>query len=309
MLDEYLWGKVDRISPEAPVPVMKVSGESILLGGAANVAGNISALGSTPLLVGVIGNDIAGKELLEVMEENHLNTGGIIVDENRPTTRKTRVMASKQQMVRVDREASHYIDDKTADRLLKVLEEALESADALLLQDYNKGVLSPEVIKAAIASAKNMDKVITVDPKFQNFFEYENVTLFKPNIRELNYALGSVQPDSRSLEKMMSDLKARISSRHILLTCGEEGMALLDEKGDFTKVPAICRDVYDVSGAGDTVISTVTLALASGGSAWESSILSNYAASVGVQRSGVSTVTEEEILAAMKRYGGLIEPL
>jgi rfaE bifunctional protein kinase chain/domain len=242
------------------------------------------------------------------MGENNLSVEGIIVDENRPTTRKTRVMASKQQVVRVDREATHYIDDTTAGRLLKVLEKALESADALLLQDYNKGVLSPSVIKAAIASARNMDKVITVDPKFQNFFEYENVTLFKPNIRELKYALGSAHPDNRTLEKMMSDLQVRISSRYILLTCGEDGMALLDEKGDFTKVPAICRDVYDVSGAGDTVISTVTLALASGGDVWESSILSNYAASVEVQRSGVSTVSEEEILAAMKRYGGLIEP-
>ncbi len=308
MLDAYLRGFVDCISPEAPVPVVKVTGDSVMLGGAANVASNIAALGADPFLVGVVGDDAAGKELREAMERNGLSADGIVVDGSRPTTRKTRVVASKQQVVRVDREAVHDVDEKTAGQLLKIVEKALESADALLLQDYNKGVLSPAVIKAVTDAARRMRKVVTVDPKFQNFFEYKEVTLFKPNIRELKHALGSVQPDSRNIDRMMTDLKARNGSRHILLTCGEDGMVLLDEKGDFTRVPAICREVYDVSGAGDTVISAVTLGLACGGEAWESSIISNYAASVEVQRSGVSTVTRDEIFTAMRIHGGLVEP-
>ncbi len=307
MLDVYLNGSVDRISPEAPVPVMRVSSERVMLGGAANVAGNISALGGLPVLVGVIGEDEAGMELRKKLNEMGPGADGLVVDNSRPTTRKTRVLASKQQVVRVDREASHDIDGHVVDELLRVVEKEIVSSDALLLQDYNKGVLPQNVIKSVISMAKEAGKIIAVDPKFHNFFEYQGVTLFKPNIREMEYAFGSIDADSRNLEKMMVGMKERLDSEIVLLTCGEEGMSFIDEEGKFIRIPAISREVYDVSGAGDTVISTVTLALASGRKILESSIIANYAASVEIQRSGVSTVSQEEVIRAMQRHGALYE--
>jgi len=304
MLDDYIWGSVDRISPEAPVPVVRVRGETFMLGGAANVANNVAALGGVPILAGVIGNDRAGEEILAKMEELGLPRGGLVVDELRPTTRKTRVLANKQQVVRFDREMCHDIDEAVAGKLLRIIEEEMPSIDALLFQDYNKGVLTPFVIRSAISLARSMDKIVAVDPKFHNFFEFRGATLFKPNMSELEYAFGSIPADSRSLEAMVRSLKERIDSRQVLLTCGEEGMLLLDGDGAFVRIPAVSREVYDVSGAGDTVISTITLALAAGGEPWESSVLSNYAASVEVQKRGVWTVRQEEILEAMERHGG-----
>ena len=304
MLDVYLYGHVDRISPEAPVPVLEAAGESIMMGGAANVAGNIAALGADPLLIGVVGEDEAAGKLRGKLKELGIRDEGLIVDESRPTTRKTRILADNQQVVRVDREDDRDIEPPVAKRLLSVLRGAIRSCDALLFQDYNKGTLTPAIIEAAIAMACEEGKIVTVDPKFRNFFEYRGATLFKPNLREMEVAFGSVHPSDRGLEKMMLELKDRLGSSHVLLTCGEEGMTLLDEAGEFHRIPAVCREVFDVSGAGDTVISTVTLALAAGGDVRESSILANYAAAVEVQRAGVRTVTREEVIEAIRRDGG-----
>jgi D-beta-D-heptose 7-phosphate kinase/D-beta-D-heptose 1-phosphate adenosyltransferase len=308
MLDVYLYGRIDRISPEAPVPVLNAGGESIMLGGAANVAGNIRALGGHPVLVGVVGNDESADKLRSVLKELGLDDRGLIVDESRPTTRKTRVIADRQQVIRVDREENRDIDRKIANRILSFVEEAMESADAMLLQDYNKGTLTPDIIGPVIQLATERGKIINVDPKFHNFFEFKRATLFKPNIREMEVAFGSVHADDRGLEKMMIELRNRVESRHVLLTCGKDGMVLLDESGKFHRIPAVSREVYDVSGAGDTVISTVTLALASGGDALESSVLANYAAGVEIQRSGVRTVSQDEIIEAIQGYGGRNDP-
>ncbi len=304
MLDVYLYGRIDRISPEAPVPVLNARGESIMLGGAANVASNIRALGGHPVLVGVVGDDESADKLRDVLGELGLDDGGLIVDKSRPTTRKTRIIADRQQVIRVDREENRDIDRKIANQLLSFVEGALQSADALLLQDYNKGTLTPDIIGPVIQLASEREKIVNVDPKFHNFFEFKRATLFKPNIREMEVAFGSLNADDRGLEKMMIELKNRVESRYILLTCGENGMVLLDDSGKFHRIPAISQEVYDVSGAGDTVISTVTLALASGGDALESSVLANYAASVEIQRRGVRTVSPDEIITAIQRYGG-----
>jgi rfaE bifunctional protein kinase chain/domain len=307
MLDAYVSGSVDRISPEAPVPVIRVTGESVRLGGAANVACNIAALGGKPFLVGVIGADESGKELKQRLSDAGLARDGLVVDGSRPTTRKTRVVASRQQVVRVDRESGEEISPETAAEVLRVVEQSISSADALLIQDYNKGLLPPPVIRQAVARAREAGVIVTVDPKFHNFFEYVDVTLFKPNVRELVHALGSLPAAARDLERVMRTLKERIRCRYLLLTRGEEGMSLLDDGGGMTTIPAIGRDVFDVSGAGDTVISTITLALAAGAGALEGAILANHAAGVGVRRSGVSTVTPAEILEDMRRHGGIVE--
>jgi D-beta-D-heptose 7-phosphate kinase/D-beta-D-heptose 1-phosphate adenosyltransferase len=307
MLDVYLQGSVDRISPEAPVPVMKVVNESMKLGGAANVANNIAALGSEPVLVGVIGNDGAGKKLSGKLKDLGMSEQGLLVDESRPTSRKTRVLAGNQQVVRVDREADQDVATPISGKLVEYVGETLESCDAILLQDYNKGVLTGDVIRSIISMARDANKIVTVDPKFHNFFEYRGVTLFKPNIREMEYAFGSIPADSGGLEMMVKELKDRIDSQNVLLTCGADGMTLLDENGGISRIPAINREVYDVSGAGDTVISTITVALSAGGAVMESSILASYAASIEVQRRGVSTVSQGEILGEMRRLGGLIE--
>jgi D-beta-D-heptose 7-phosphate kinase/D-beta-D-heptose 1-phosphate adenosyltransferase len=307
ILDVYLWGNVQRISPEAPVPVCRIREETVMLGGAANAAVNIAALGGEAVLVGVVGDDESGDELRGKLEEAGLSVDTLICDGGRPTTRKTRVFADTQQVVRVDREESEDVKGEVAERIIGVLEGALRSSAAIILQDYNKGTLSPGVIRDAVSMARERGLVISVDPKFRNFFEYRGVTLFKPNLREMEHAFGSFQPGSPGLEGLMKSLKVRTESKNILLTRGEDGMILLDEDGAFTRVPAISHEVYDVSGAGDTVISTATLAMAAGGTAREGAILANYAASVEVQRRGVRTVTREEIMEAMRRHRGPIE--
>jgi len=307
MLDVYVWGSVDRISPEAPVPVMKVTDESVMFGGAANVAANIAALGGIPVLAGVVGDDEAGRDLKARLSAIGLRTDCIVLDNSRPTTRKTRVLANQQQIVRVDRERNDDISESVAEKLVRAVGEALTSSDALLLQDYNKGVLTTRVIESAVSAARQEKKIITVDPKYRNFFEYRGVTLFKPNVREMEYAFGASEENDRRPEKMMEDLRKRIDSRFLLLTCGESGMVLLSDDGGISRIPAVCREVYDVSGAGDTVISTVTLGLASGATALESAILANFAAGVEIQRSGARTVSQEDVVTAMQRYGGTIE--
>jgi D-beta-D-heptose 7-phosphate kinase/D-beta-D-heptose 1-phosphate adenosyltransferase len=295
MLDVYLRGDVDRISPEAPVPVVRVRDRKLALGGAANVAQNVAAMGAGCDLVAVVGDDAAGHTL-----RAHLDTGGMesrsLVTVARPTTTKTRVMARSQQLVRFDEEDDADLSPGDVDRVLAAIERALPDATALVFEDYNKGVLVPSVIEGAIAMASSRDLPIVVDPKFRNFFAYRGATVFKPNRRELESALGAaVDLDHPAA---LPETFARLGVKHLLLTLGERGMALVSADGVVHRVPTTAREVYDVVGAGDTVTAYLATMLAAGATTLEAAIVANYAAGVEVGKLGAATVSPIEVLEA-----------
>lgn len=295
MLDRYYWGSVARISPEAPVPVVEVESESARLGGAANVANNIASLGGVPLMIGVVGEDTAGKELRAIIEESNLPTEGVLVDPSRPTTVKTRVIAHHQHVVRVDKEVKGEIGEATQGKILDVLKRNLNSLDAIIVEDYNKGVVGKELIRELVALARKSRKIITADPKFNNFFEYKHVTVFKPNRMETEEALGLRLRDQQSVEQAGRILVDRLGAQSVLLTLGDRGMSLFESDGTITHVSTAARKVSDVSGAGDTVISTLTMALAAGASAKEASTLANFAGGVVCGEVGIVPI-ERDVL-------------
>ncbi len=280
MLDRYFWGSVARISPEAPVPVVEVESESTRLGGAANVANNIASLGGTPIMMGVIGKDEAGSVLGKIVEDQKFPTSGIVVDESRQTTVKTRVIAHSQHVVRIDRETKTEIGEDTQRRLLKVLEDQLSDIHGIILEDYNKGVLAKSLIVKIIALAKKHKTIITVDPKYNNFFDYCDVTVFKPNRKETEEALGARLTTDESVMEAGKALLGKLGAENVLLTLGERGMTLFEHDGGVSSIPTAALRVADVSGAGDTVISTLTLALSSGANIRESATLANVAGGI-----------------------------
>ena len=295
MLDVYLSGSVTRISPEAPVPVVHVSEERSALGGAANVAANVATLGADCHVVGYVGRDAAAEEIRRALarQGSGVIRPMLVTREDRPTTTKTRVMARHQQVVRFDRECADDLPDATAEELAQLAEAALAEADVVLLEDYNKGVLTEPVIRRVLAAARRARLPTVVDPKFRNFFAYAGATVFKPNVLELGAALGGAvhHHDDAWLE----DARERLGCEHLLLTLGEHGMALQTAGDSGFRIPTVAREVFDVSGAGDTVIACVAVALAAGASMQEAAILANYAAGIGVAKPGVATITPEEL--------------
>jgi rfaE bifunctional protein kinase chain/domain len=299
MLDRYFWGSVARISPEAPVPVVEIESESARLGGAANVANNIKSLGGEPILIGVIGNDNSASLLRDLMIESAFTTAGLVVDANRPTTVKTRVIAHSQHVVRIDRETRDEISYTLQHRILEVLRQNIHSVDAIIIEDYNKGVIVKSLIKQLVNLANEHKKVITVDPKFNNFFEYCGVTVFKPNIKEVEAVMGMRIADDVAVEEAGRAIIDRLQAKNILLTRGEKGMTLFEQAGIITHVPAKTRKVADVSGAGDTVISTLTVALASGANVREATSLANYAGGVVCGEVGIVPIAKDALLSAI----------
>ncbi len=295
MLDIYLLGDVERISPEAPVPVVRVRERRSALGGAANVAQNVAALGARCELIAAVGDDGNGRQLREMLGALGADPRGL-VPAGRPTTTKTRVVARGQQVVRVDEEVDEDLDGDDIARLHEAVDRAVAEADALILEDYNKGVLVPSVIERAIAAAKSRGIPIIVDPKYKNFFAFGGTTIFKPNRRELEAALG-VEVDLDKPEALPGVLK-RLGAEYLLLTLSERGMALIEPSGTIHRIPAAAREVFDVVGAGDTVTAYLAGMLASGATPVEAAIIANYAAGVEVGKAGAATVTPEEILAA-----------
>ena len=295
MLDRYISGRVGRISPEAPVPVVHVEEDSSAVGGAANVAANVVALGAACALVGCVGDDEAGRELASELSRLGVDLNGLVTTPDRPTTVKTRVMARHQQIVRVDREEVGDIDRQTASRVAETARCLSGSCSAVAMEDYNKGVLVPSVLRAVLDAAKDANIPSVVDPKRQRFFDYSAVTVFKPNAKELEDALGEpLRPDDGP---WMESVRARLGCTHLLLTLGEHGMALQSEGDDTVLLPTTARSVYDVSGAGDTVTAVLAVCLAAGGSVVEAAVLANHAAALEVAKAGVATVTPDEILA------------
>ncbi len=302
MLDVYLHGDVERISPEAPVPVVRVRERRHALGGAANVANNVTAIGASCELVAAVGRD-RGAEILRAMLREIDAEGSALIEVNRPTTTKTRIVARSQQVVRVDEEDDADLSGSEVERLLAAVRSAVDRADALVLEDYNKGVLVPHVITGAIAMARQRGIPVIVDPKYRNFFIYRGATVFKPNRRELEAALGA-GVDIDHPEALPETLR-RLGVDHLLLTLGERGMALLGADGSVRRVPTVAREVYDVVGAGDTVTAYLAAILAAGGTVSEAAIVANYAAGVEVGKLGAATVTAEEVLDAYDAHTAL----
>lgn len=299
MLDRYFWGSVKRISPEAPVPIVDVESESARLGGAANVAHNIHSLGGKALLVGVVGNDSSGELLLNIMKENGFATDGIIRDEKRPTTVKTRIIAHHQHVVRIDREMRTNISDSVLQRIIDFVRSNISRIDAIILEDYNKGVVTTTLIHQLIELANQHNKIITADPKFNNFFEYRNVTVFKPNTIEVEKALNRKLDTEEHVTSAGNELLKRLDAQSVLITQGEKGMMLFERNGDLTHVPARAMKVADVSGAGDTIISTLTIALAGGANAKEACSLANFAGGVVCGEVGVVPIEREALKQAV----------
>jgi rfaE bifunctional protein kinase chain/domain len=290
MLDRYYWGAVVRISPEAPVPVVEVESESERLGGAANVANNIASLGGIPLMIGVIGEDDAGRRLRGIIQETGLSTEGLFLDASRPTTVKTRVIAHHQHVVRVDKEVKEEIRPELQEKILDALKHRIGQVDAIVVQDYNKGVLAKRLIGELVNFARSSRMIVCVDPKSHNFFEYKQVTVFKPNRKETEEAFGVRLHDQQSVEEAGKTLVKQLQAENVLLTLGESGMSLFESNGAVTHVPTAARKVADVSGAGDTVISTLTMALAAGASIKEASTLANVAGGVVCGEVGIVPV-------------------
>ncbi|GIW05582.1 MAG: hypothetical protein KatS3mg060_0387 [Dehalococcoidia bacterium] len=300
MLDEYLRGTVKRISPEAPVPVVEVRERFCTPGGAGNVAMNLRALGAEVGVVGVVGADELGREVCRLLDDAGIDCSGIVASSVRPTTTKTRVVAGAQQVVRVDREVE---DEVTGADLAAITEAAvahLRSAEAVILQDYDKGVFAPSLLDRLLSGARQAGVLVTVDPKRRRFFDFVGATLFKPNLREASEALGWLIRDEAEEDAAGRELLRRLACEHVLLTLGDRGMALYRQDGPAVRVPArTVREVFDVSGAGDTVISAATLALVAGGSGVEAAQLASVAAGIKVGKLGAVPVHREEVLQAL----------
>lgn len=300
MLDIYLRGSASRISPEAPVPVVHVAEEWVALGGAGNVASNVVALGAACDMVGCIGTDRAGGQLTDALDDLGIGQAGVQRLEGRPTTVKTRIMARHQQVARYDIEVEDDVDEDVAAILSTTIASLIESADALILEDYNKGVLVPAVIEAALDAAQRREIPVVVDPKARNFFAYRGATVFKPNLPELQVALQA--PVEADDPEWMERIRRELGCRHLLVTLGEGGMALLTEEGEYLRVPTVARSVYDVSGAGDTVTAVVATALGAGATPAEAAILANHAAGIEVSKAGVATVSPDELRATVRQH-------
>lgn len=295
MLDIYFWGDVKRISPEAPVPVLEVENEFYRFGGAANCALNIASLGGVSEPIGVIGYDNYGTIFNSLLSEQKISHYGIIEDDSRPTTAKTRVIADSQHIVRIDKESKETLNIKIQNKLFNYLKSIIKNLDGLILQDYNKGVLSSQLINQVIGLANKYNVLVTVDPKFNNFFEYRNVTVFKPNRKEAEDILGIKIKSDADVSFAGNTLLKKLNAKNILLTLGEGGIAVFEKGKPEKRMPTKARKVADVSGAGDTVISTLTMALASGADIYEASYLANYAGGLVCEEVGIIPIDLEKL--------------
>jgi len=315
ILDEYIWGKVERISPEAPVPVVWANKRTHVPGGAANVAHNIRSFGAEVYLAGVIGRDPNARLLLAELKKNKINTQGIFIEPDRYTTVKTRIIAGHQQVVRVDWEHTEPILRATTRKVFDFIKNNIADFDAIIIEDYGKGVINAQLLEGVILLAQAHKKIVTVDPKEDHFQYYRQVTAITPNRKELENAVRNLKIKDKKnklkldTDKLFTDKDIDAAGRQVLeylgleallVTLGEQGMKLFEKKGSLTHIPTVAQEVFDVSGAGDTVISTFTLGLCSGASRLEAAHIANYAAGIVVGKIGTATTTREELLDRMK---------
>ncbi len=293
MLDKYLWGNVGRISPEAPVPVVEVHRDTSCLGGAGNVCQNLKSLGASPIPVGVVGNDQAGGWI----RENAPDNSGIFVDKKRPTTVKTRIIAHHQQVVRVDQEEKKPISSATEDQIFHFIQTNVY--EGILISDYNKGLLTKSLMAKVLPYAHKKKISVFVDPKVDNFFSFSPVTLINPNHSETEQIVHHACDTDTQVERAGTKILNRIDAKYLILKRGERGMTVFEKGKKEIHIPTIAKEVYDVTGAGDTVIATASLALLSGASILEAAILANAAAGVVVGKIGTATVTPGELIGAL----------
>ena len=299
ILDHYIWGQVSRISPEAPVPVVAVASETLQLGGAANVANNITALGGRVDLCGVVGTDEGSRQFLQVLESQGIGRDGILADHARPTTKKTRVVAHSQQLVRYDIERCEPISGALEARITRYVAACIPSASALVVSDYAKGVASPRVMTDVMDLAHRHKVPVIVDPKVAHISQYKGATVITPNHLEAVQAAGLHGDDEAILLEAGRQLYQRLGCQAVLITRGERGMSLFEDRGRITHIPTVARQVFDVTGAGDTVVATLALALATGASMRQAAILANHAAGVVVGMVGTAAVTAAQLEDAL----------
>ncbi len=293
MIDHYLWGGCERISPEAPVQVVDISRETTVLGGAGNVINNLVALGANVCVAGVIGNDESGEELREMLEKLGVSCEGLVVQNDRKTSKKSRIVASNQQILRYDRESKESISDDSTQAVVEYASRVMGECDVVILSDYGKGVITDALAQGIIQSARKLGKKVLVDPKGKDYTKYRGAYLLTPNKKEASEATGIAINDEASLRTALLRLKETCDLECSMITLSEDGIAIDD--GSMRRFPTVAREVFDVTGAGDTVIASLSFALSCGMSIDESAVFSNRAAAVVVGKIGSATVTLEEI--------------
>jgi rfaE bifunctional protein kinase chain/domain len=298
MLDEFIWGKVRRISPEAPVPVVEVSDETYQLGGSGNVAANIRALDGNPISIGIVGQDPSGDRVVDLMKQSAIEVSGLLRN-SRPTTRKTRIIAHNQQVVRADRENKQPLTAEMNAQLAAAFLKHLSSAAAVVVSDYDKGVVNGELLNEILPKARSAGVPVFLDPKVHHADYYRPITTITPNEREAELLAGLAIAGQRSLEEAGQKLLDKFSCEYALITRGEEGMSLFSaqKQASAHHLPTFAREVFDVTGAGDTVIATLALAHAAGATMEESATLANHAAGIVVGKVGTATVSRSELLS------------
>ncbi len=302
MLDRYLWGDTTRISPESPVPVVDMRGETTRLGGAANVARNIRVLGGRPMLVGVVGDDPFGQELRREIAAHGIAADRIFTDSSRRTTTKTRVVARHQQVVRIDSEDAREIEGIVLSQVLHAARAALRDADAVVISDYGKGVIAAALLPELLSEAAERGTPVCVDPKETHFFSYRGATVLTPNVAEAGVAFGRRIVDAQTLREAGQSLRERLDARSLLITQGEAGMTLFEADATPIHFPAVSTEVFDVTGAGDTVVSTFAMAAAAGGTLREAALIANHAAGVVIREVGTAAATPEAIRDSLQRH-------
>jgi D-glycero-beta-D-manno-heptose-7-phosphate kinase len=301
MLDRFIWGSVSRISPEAPVPVVEIKTESICLGGAANVASNIRSLGGIPVPLGVLGNDFEGNRLREEFRSLGSPISGLIVDKSRPTSIKTRILAHHQQVCRTDREDRSPLSPALQSRVTGKFKAVLPFVEAVIVSDYAKGLISASLLRQTLPLAKSARKIVCIDPKMRRFSFYRPATIITPNITEAEHASGITIAGTQDLVRAGRKILKESGIEHLLVTRGEDGMALFESDSKITHIPTVAQEVFDVTGAGDTVISTLALSLVSGLTLLAAAVLSNIAAGIVVGKLGTASVSPDELIAAIQK--------
>lgn len=299
MVDHFIWGNVERISPEAPVPVVSITSESLCLGGAANVAHNIQALGGVAYVAGVTGGDAMGGMILRELRSLKIGTGGVVTVRDRPTTTKTRIIAHSQQVVRFDRERTGPLDPESSRQIEERLRKSLSKIDAILVSDYGKGTISRALMESVVRLGKKAGTPVIVDPKVKNMEHYRGVTVITPNQHEAGETLRMKVATDEDAGRAAVLLKGKVGCESVLITRGEQGMTLLEKDGLVVHIPTLATEVYDVTGAGDTVASVFTLAITAGASPKISALIANYAAGIVIRKVGTACITREELKNAV----------
>lgn len=297
MLDQFVWGDASRISPEAPIPVVLVSKESFAPGGASNTANNIAALRGEVSMVGLVGKDEAAAKLIKLLKTNNIDTSGIVECSDRPTTQKVRIVAQGQQIVRIDREDNTLVDNRTEKKLIKFIDSKMKDWNAVVISDYAKGLITKSLVSGIISLAKKHKKIIIVSPKPQNALYFKNITLLILNEKEAAQ-IANLENSKKAGRSIQEQLKC-----NVLITQGPEGMILFKEN-KIKHFPAEAKEVFDVAGAGDTVVATFSLSLASGTNFEEAAIIANHAAGIAVGKIGTATVSPEELIDGLKNNYG-----